>query len=118
MARHKETNEYVAIKIIDKTTLDRKQVLAVIAEADILKKLNHPNILSYKDFFILKDHLCIVTDLLGMNCLSYVKDFFMNLSEKERKQIFFLITRALAHCHKNGIMHRDLKLDNILVSVD
>ena len=73
----------------NKTSLDRKQVLAVIAEADILKKLDHPNILSFKDFFILKDHLCIVTDLLGMNGLTYVKDNFMDMSEKERKYIFY-----------------------------
>ena len=93
-------------------------MLAVIAEADILKKLDHPNILQFKDFFILKDHLCIVTDLLGMNCLTYVKDNFMDMSEKRRKYIFYQITRALAHCHRSGVMHRDLKLDNILVNVE
>lgn len=116
-AKHKVSGEYVAVKIIDKNTLNKKQLLAVIAEADTLKKLKHPNILEFKDFFILKNHLCIVTDLLSMNCLQYVKQHFSNLSELERKQILYKTLQALEHCHKNGFMHRDLKLDNILVSV-
>lgn len=68
-AVNKQTGEHVAVKIIDKNTLNKKQVLAVIAEAETLKKLKHPNILEFKDFFILKNHLCIVTNINNMNCL-------------------------------------------------
>ena len=54
---------------------------------------------------------------MTMNCLQYVKVHFDSLSEKERKSIFYQSTRALAHMHKNGLMHRDIKLDNILVEI-
>lgn len=91
--------------------------MAVIGEADILKSLNHPNVMAFKDFFILKNHLCIVTEQLSMNCLIYLKDNFGDLNEYQRKSIFYNTIKALAYCHKQGIMHRDLKLDNILVTV-
>ena len=72
-AEHKKTGEPVAIKIIDKSTMNLKQISNVLLEAEILKNLKHEYILGFKDFFIEMNQMCIVTDYSTMNALNYAK---------------------------------------------
>ena len=60
----------------------------------------------------------IVTDSQHMNMREYVNSFYKILTEVDIKKIIRLLAQAIQYCHQNGVMHRDIKLDNILVSID
>ncbi|SCU84452.1 LANO_0C01398g1_1 [Lachancea nothofagi CBS 11611] len=88
-------------------------------EAKILLKLAHPNIIKvHKTFAGSKDHLYIFQDLItGGDLFSYLakSDCLSPISETEALVIIYQILHALRYLHSQGIVHRDLKLDNILL---
>ena len=96
-----------------------------VSSLKILSSLNCPNIIhiiSYGDEPIIKDgipekesHQYIILDYVpNKDLFSYVKGL-NGLEENECKFIFYKILKAVEICHKNGICHRDLKLENILL---
>ncbi|SCU91093.1 LADA_0F08064g1_1 [Lachancea dasiensis] len=88
-------------------------------EAKILLKLSHPNIIKvHKTYAGVKDNLYIFQDLIaGGDLFSYLakSDCLSPVSETEALVIIYQILQALRYLHSQGIVHRDLKLDNILL---
>lgn len=107
----KNFNEPVAIKIIE----DSGNLDSLLIEPELLSRLNHPNIVSLKDFFIHAGKLVIVTEYLdGIDLQSYLNSQG-KLSSSEVTIFLIQMADALAHAHANNIIHRDIKLSNILV---
>ena len=103
----------VAMKIINKSesALDEKEILN---EINILKKLSHPNIVKIFEFYITKAHYYIVTEFCKDGELfSYIKKKF---SERQLAVLFYQIFSGLWYLHDNKILHRDIKLENIMIS--
>ena len=63
-------------------------------------------------------YLCIVTDVMDMSLMEYLNDHYDRLSRADKLAIFVEIVKAVDHCHEQGLMHRDVKLENVLVRVD
>ena len=84
-------------------------------EITILKKLHHPNIIRLYEVIETEKFLFIITDYAsGGEVLDYI--VMHNKLSEDRARIFFRqILCALWHCHKLGIVHRDLKAENILL---
>lgn len=55
---------------------------------------------------------------MQMTLLDYLNEYYEQLTKENKIAIFTQIAKAVDHCHKQGFMHRDLKLENILVNVD
>ena len=53
-----------------------------------------------------------------MTLMDYLNEFYDKLTKESKIDIFTQIAKAVDHCHKQGIMHRDIKMENILVNVD
>lgn len=89
-------------------------------EAKILLTLKHPNIIQvYRTFNDLNGNLYIFQDLIpGGDLFSYLAkgSCLSSISEQEALLIVFQILHALKYLHDHGIVHRDLKLDNILLN--
>lgn len=88
----------------------------VFREAEILKSLNHKNIVKIKNCFTLSDMkvVFVMEYLEGGELLARIEkvDYF---SESQAKIYFKQIVEAMNYCHKNKLIHRDLKLENLLL---
>ena len=104
------SNNVVAIKKISKTSLEKDPQLIsqMKKEFDILKKVDHPNVMRIFEAFEDKFNIFIVTEYLkGGSLLKKMQNKILN--EKSASDIMLHILKGLAHCHKLGVVHRDLK---------
>jgi len=53
-----------------------------------------------------------------MNARQYINAHFPQMTSNDCKKVFHQCMSAIAYCHQNNVVHRDVKLDNILLSVD
>jgi serine/threonine-protein kinase Chk2 len=115
---NKKTGEQFAIKIINKKKFwhlskSREQILR---EIEILKRVKHPNIISYIDIFDSDYYVYLVLELAkGGELFDKIAENGA-CAENEAKHIFKQLVDAINYLHSNGIAHRDLKPENILIS--
>ena len=116
-----DSKEYYATKKIKKEYADRPQVKKYfINELTLLKKLKHNKIVRLIDLKQTPSHYYIVMEYCnGGSLLSCLKGFMSKykkpFSEEIVQYLMRQIVRGLKYIHENGIIHRDIKLDNILV---
>ena len=85
-------------------------------EIAILKELKHKNIIRLYETFSTETYMLIVIELCGGgDLLSYVRKR-RRLTESIAKLAFKQILNGISYCHSKGIVHRDIKLDNILLN--
>ncbi len=116
---NKLTGKQVAIKTIDKSYMkDDFSRKKVFQEVYILKKTRHANVIRLLEVFEGPKHLFIVMEFApGGDLLKYVKKKG-RLSETEARRLMRQIVFGLGHIHSRGVLHRDIKLDNILLDAD
>lgn len=109
----------VAIKSIRKDKIkDELDLIHIRREIEIMSSLNHPNIISIYEVFENKDKIVIVMEYASKGDLyDYISER-QRLTEQEARHFFRQIVSAVYYCHKNGIVHRDLKLENILLDAN
>lgn len=84
-------------------------------EVSILKRFWHPNVVKLYETFDTKNHKLLIMELCaGGDLLNYVWKRRW-LKEDYAKYIFKQIVDGLVHIHQKGVLHRDIKLDNILL---
>lgn len=106
----------VAIKSIRKEKIkDEQDLIHIRREIEIMSTLCHPHIITIYEVFENKDKIVIVMEYASRGDLyDYICDR-RNISEREARHFFRQIVSAVHYCHQNGIVHRDLKLENILL---
>ncbi len=113
LVKHKILNKEYAMKIIDKTPYSN--VNQIINEINILKTLDHPNILKILEFHLTADKFYIVTDYCPEGELFHEIDKKNKFSEKETSYILYQILQAVRYIHKMRVVHRDIKPENIMI---
>jgi microtubule-associated serine/threonine kinase len=118
LVRHKETRQRYAMKKIAKHRLAlRNQVDQVFAERDIMSFSDNPFVVSMFCSFETKRHLCMVMEYVeGGDCATLLKNG--PLPVDLAKFYFSEILLAVDYLHNYGIIHRDLKTENILITKD
>ncbi|XP_051870633.1 serine/threonine-protein kinase SIK1 isoform X2 [Pristis pectinata] len=118
LARHRVTRSRVAIKIIDKSRLDRRELQRVQREVQIMKLLNHPHIIKLYQVMESRDMLYIVTEFAQNGEMFDYLSVRGPLSEREARHKFGQILSAVEHCHRLRVVHRDLKTENLLLDAN
>ncbi|KAI1318760.1 serine/threonine-protein kinase KIN2 [Mortierella claussenii] len=124
---HSRTRDKVAIKIIPRVQPNPNMTPAqqekednretrTIREASIMMVLHHPYIVSLYEVMVLPHHYYMVLEHVdGGQMLDYIISHG-KLKEKHARKFARQIASALDYCHRNSIVHRDLKIENILIS--
>ena len=116
---HRLTGLKVAIKAIDKSIIqDERTRRKVFQEVYVMKKISHPNVIRLLEVFESTRHLMIVLEYSGGGDLLQLVKNREFLSEEEGKNIFSQVVDAVQACHSKNIIHRDVKLDNLLITTD
>ena len=109
----------VAVKIVSKEGLDSKNELRIRREISILKSTSHPNLLHLYDVFETTERIYIVTEVLNEGTLfTHLEDTQFRIPESFAKSMISDIATALLYLHSHGIIHRDIKLENIMLRKD
>jgi serine/threonine protein kinase len=89
--------------------------LGALREISILKMFqgNHEGIMGLVDIMMTKTQVGIVMDCYSMDLYQAITDKI--LTKEHRRQITFQLLKSLAFLKRNGILHRDIKPDNILL---
>ena len=112
-------NRLVAVKILrDEFTTDQEFIRRFEAEAQAAASLTHPNIVSVYDVGSEGDLNYIVMELIKGKTLKEIIVEDGVLSWKWSLNIAIQIASALEAAHKNGIIHRDIKPHNIIITED
>jgi 5'-AMP-activated protein kinase catalytic alpha subunit len=112
------TGERIAVKVIDLERIknDNEQGGNILNECYILKRLHHPNIVksygSYLDENTGKIYWFLEL-LEGGELIDYLSKYSYNLIDV--MNIFVQLLQAVKHCHDNNVIHRDIKLENIVL---
>ena len=117
-AKNKKENKYYAIKRLNFKDINEKEKKQINNEVSCIKKLKHPNIILYKDSFNDEDnYFNIVTTFCEggdiYNKIQNQKGEYFN--EEQILNWFVQILLGLDYIHKNNIIHRDIKPQNIFI---
>jgi calcium-dependent protein kinase len=111
---NKQTSAIRAVKIIRKDTLDAKEKIRFFMEIDIMRQLDHPNIVRLFEVFQDEKRFYLVTELCTGGELFDEITKRSHFSEQDAASIIKQVLSAVAYCHAKQICHRDLKPENIL----
>ena len=113
-AIHNATKIERAVKIYRKEEFQDEELKRFINEVEILKQLDHPNIIRVFEYFQDKDNFYIVTELCTGGELFDRIISAQHFTEETAKATMSQILSAVAYFHEKGIVHRDLKPESIL----
>jgi len=114
VATVKSTGNKVAVKFVNKKLVEKPENLDT--ETSLLRKVSHPHIVHLIDICDTKNTLFIVMELMEGGELYEEIVKRKSFSEKDASRIMEQLFSALNYLHKNNIVHRDLKLENLLLT--
>lgn len=118
LAQHIKSGCKYAVKILNKNKLSKNQNDMARNEADIMKLCCHPNIVGLIDVIETHEYIHIVMEYIeGVDLFSFLDERGC-LSEDLIRKCMKLLAQTIKYLHTFGIVHRDLKLDNIMIVVD
>jgi len=111
----KETGQEVAVKRIKKKKIDRVNRALLENEIRILREIKHQSVVALLDAYESDRYICLVMELcIGGDIFDWL-DTEEHLDEVRACGIIVQIAEAVDYLHGRGVVHRDLKLENILI---
>jgi protein kinase D len=111
-----ETNEEVAIKVIDKTRFSEQEE-KIHREVDILQEISHPGVIKLHAMFDTPGKFYLVMEKLNSDMLEMIlSQPTKRLNERQTKFLIYQVLAALRYLHSKSIVHCDLKPENVLLA--
>jgi serine/threonine protein kinase len=119
-ARHQRMSRLFAVKVLfGDHAADTKMRQRLAREAEAASRLSHPNVISVVDFGETEAGLLyLVMDYIDGPTLAQVVEREAPLQRERVIRIARDCARGLAHAHSKGLIHRDFKADNVLITED
>lgn len=118
LAAEESSDLKVALKIIDKSRMANLKFKERFKHgAEILKRLNHPNIVSFVSLINKPDILGVALEYIdGINLEDFIIKNYDPASPLKLMRFFSQLLDAIEYAHQNKVIHRDIKPSNILIS--
>ena len=115
LGTHRLTKTHVAVKIVDKNELDAENLQKISREIEILRRLSHRHITQLYQVMETSAFIYIITEYAANG---EIFDYLVNngrMSEPAAAVKFSQILSAVDYLHRVGVVHRDLKAENLLL---
>jgi len=109
----------VAIKVLDKFKL-HENIDCIMEEVAILHSLDHPNIVKYYETYNDQKYIYLVMEYVsGMPLFDKItQQANQTFTEAKAAKYMKALFQAINHCHAQNIVHRDIKPDNVMITVE
>ena len=104
-----ETGVMVAIKQVDLDRVNKNELKTIMGELNLLKVLDHINIVQYKGFIKTSDHLNIILDFVEGGSLFSLLNKFGPMHGDLVIRYIKQILEGLDYLHSQGVVHNDIK---------
>ncbi|CAD6574439.1 MAG: TFIIH complex serine/threonine-protein kinase subunit kin28 [Cyphobasidiales sp. Tagirdzhanova-0007] len=118
VGRQLATGRKIAIKKLKVGQFKDGLDMSAIREVKFLQELRHPNIIELLDVFSNKNNLNLVLEYLDTDLEAVIKDRSMIFQAADIKSWMAMTMKGLEFCHRNWVLHRDLKPNNLLIAAD
>ncbi|KAH1026926.1 serine/threonine-protein kinase PAK mbt [Dendroctonus ponderosae] len=115
IAQDRSTGRQVAVKKMDLRKQQRRELL--FNEVVIMRDYHHPNIVEMFNSYLVNDELWVVMEFLEGGALTDIVTH-SRMDEEQIATVCKQCLKALAYLHSQGVIHRDIKSDSILLSLD
>ena len=119
--KHLITGERVALKLVDKSAIkmveNKYLVKNLHREEEILRSLNHKNIIQLLEIIETADVLCLVLTLATVDMYEHL-GVVRKLTEKKTLKYSRQLLSAITYLHKHNVVHRDIKAENLMLDSD
>lgn len=119
LAEHVSIQRKVAIKVLKPELVKNEEIrLRFKNEASMLAHLQHPNIVGLIDYVEQDGGLFLIMEYVeGQGLDEFIKAQQAPISIERAKKLMIQIVEAFAYAHKNGIVHRDVKPSNFIITI-